>query len=729
MQVGETVVDIVGGSITELPERFDFLVSSDDNYLSHGGGVSEAIWAAAGPELAAYVAANRVPLRLGSVFATPAGRLDAGGVLHAVTIDFDANRTLAGGGARALYAAVFDAALKARARSIALPLLGARSARLSVSDSVAAFLQAVEARADEWPALVRIALVLYGGDFAAHATWLEDGLRRVETLDGLGARAKRLGAVELDDGPRAAASDVSPLERAIRLLLAALKLLYVTGVGADAARVAPGDTPAGLLDVARRRFGGEERRALARFEPLIRNAIAAGNRASHAMLSGVADRRLALAEIKSGIVAALEFVEGLGDAQPVAARPAAGEPGAASAAKAAAPRPEAASAEPLAFEPAETRRSAPAEPLGFAPAEMRPCASAEPLAFAPAETVAAAPTDAPGAAHVRRLHDLFLRTLGAEDRAALVQDLRAEGYRGGDEDCLLECCVRRDPAELLRSWLTPRQLRKAIEDLNGEARPESSVGLVEQLLERLGFPGAQRPLTLDRIEAGVKRAQAEVSCTDDLARLRGLVTNVGAQLEFACRVLATFLCRRVFNEPAETRLLQLGVIKRAAELRTMSLGRWLDALDALSKDLQAATGGAAEEFRRQVPDCALAPRDMGGLAGGRNEFVHYRDWAQAESPTKARRKAAAFFERTLQLLGHWMAPERSLFPVMITVEEIRFDRWGRRTAIAKTPAGCDERIFSDLPLRPGEVYLMHATTNPFRIDPILVPAGDLGGGV
>ena len=720
MQVGETAVDIVGGSITELPERFDFLVSADDNYLSHGGGVSEAIWAAAGPELAADVAAHRVPLRLGSVFATKAGRLDAGGVLHAVTIDFDANRTLAGGGARALYAAVFDAALKARARSIALPLLGARSARLSASDSVAAFLHAVEERVDERPALARVALVLYGDDLA-HAPWLAEGLGRIAGLEDLRARAARLGAEGLDDGPRDGATDaLPPLERAIRLQLLALKLLYVAGVGAKASRIAPGDSPAGLLDVARRRFGEDKRRALSEFEPLIRNGIAAGNRASHGMLAGVADRRLALAEIKSGIVAALEFVEGLGDAHP-----AAGEPGAASAAKM---RP-CASAEPLAFAQDAPRPCAAAEPIALAPAETRPCASAEPIAFAPAEIAAAAPTDAPGAAHVRRLHDLFLRTLGAEDRAALVQDLRAEGYRGSDEDCLLECCVRRDPAELLRSWLTPRQLRKAIEDLNGEARPESSVGLVEQLLERLGFPGAQRPLTLDRIVAGVKRAQAEVSCTDDLARLRGLVTNVGAQLEFACRVLATFLCRRVFNEPAETRLLQLGVIKRAAELRTMSLGRWLEALDALSKDLQAATGGAAEEFRRQVPDCALAPRDMGSLAGGRNEFVHYRDWAQAESPTKARRKAAAFFERTLQLLEHWMAPERSLFPVMITVEEIRFDRWGRRIAIAKTPAGCDERIFSDLPLRPGEVYLMHATTNPFRIDPILVPAGDLGGGV
>ena len=718
--VGATAVDVVEGSIVALPERFDLLVSSDDNYLSHGGGVSEAIWAAAGPALADYVAANRVPLRLGSVFWTPAGRLDAGGVLHAVTIDFDANRTLAGGGARALYAAVFDEALQMGARSVALPLLGANSARLSASDSVAAFLQAVEARVDEWPTLARVALALDGRDFAAHATWLEDGLRRIDTLDGLAARAMRLGAVGLDDGPRAAAADISPLERAIRLLLAALKLLYVAGVGADAARVAAGNTPAGLLDVARRRFGDDKRRALARFEPLIRNAIAAGNRASHAMLSGAADRRLALAEIKSGIAAALECVEALGGARPVGVRRTEAALPAKSAPAPTSIRPAAA--------PADAQDAAPPAALGAAPSTEAATTFLGVAACAPAASIAAAEAlaeSASGTAQVRRLHDLLLRTLGPEDLAALLQELRVEGYHGNDENCLLECCVRRDPAELLRAWLTPRQLANVIRDLGGEPKQGPPGGLVEQLLERLGFPGFERPLTLRQIQDDVERAIAEVPCTDNPVTLRGMVTRVGVRLEFACRVLATFLCRRVFNESAETRLLRLAVIKRPGESGSMSLGRWLDALEALSKALREATGGAAEEFRRQVPDCALVPRDMGGLAGGRNEFVHFKDWTQNESPMEMRRKATSFFEQAQRLLDHWNDEKRRLFPDVITVEQIVIDRWGRRTVIARTPAGKEERIFSDADLRPGEVYLMHAATNPFRIDPILVAAGDI----
>ena len=36
-----------------------------------------------------------------------------------------------------------------------------------------------------------------------------------------------------------------------------------------------------------------------------------------------------------------------------------------------------------------------------------------------------------------------------------------------------------------------------------------------------------------------------------------------------------------------------------------------------------------------------------------------------------------------------------------------------------------ETIFTDEPVRPGETYLMYPLSNPLRVDPILVPAGDV----
>src|SRR5689334_13863627 len=62
----------------------EVLVSSDDYYLSMGGGVSATILRLGG-EAIARDAAKRVPLRVGDVVVTTAGNLPAKYVFHAVT--------------------------------------------------------------------------------------------------------------------------------------------------------------------------------------------------------------------------------------------------------------------------------------------------------------------------------------------------------------------------------------------------------------------------------------------------------------------------------------------------------------------------------------------------------------------------------------------------------------------------------------------------------------------
>src|SRR5712691_11316035 len=66
----------------------DVLVSSDDNYLSMGGGVSYTISRAAGASLTRE-ARKQLPLKLGDVAVTSAGRLHSKYVFHGVTIDHD----------------------------------------------------------------------------------------------------------------------------------------------------------------------------------------------------------------------------------------------------------------------------------------------------------------------------------------------------------------------------------------------------------------------------------------------------------------------------------------------------------------------------------------------------------------------------------------------------------------------------------------------------------------
>lgn len=84
-QLSKTILRIIYSDITKL--KADVLVSSDDNYLSMGGGVSYALSRAAG-ELLRKEARKLVPLKIGDVAVTSAGNLAASYVFHAVTIDY-----------------------------------------------------------------------------------------------------------------------------------------------------------------------------------------------------------------------------------------------------------------------------------------------------------------------------------------------------------------------------------------------------------------------------------------------------------------------------------------------------------------------------------------------------------------------------------------------------------------------------------------------------------------
>ena len=82
--------------------------------------------------------------------------------------------------------------------------------------------------------------------------------------------------------------------------------------------------------------------------------------------------------------------------------------------------------------------------------------------------------------------------------------------------------------------------------------------------------------------------------------------------------------------------------------------------------------------------------------------------------------AAEFFKCAIELLDHWKAPEHRVYPTIIRIEEIRFDRWNRRTIIARTDDGSEETIVCDDLVTPGDIYFMYPITNPMRVDPILI---------
>jgi O-acetyl-ADP-ribose deacetylase (regulator of RNase III) len=85
-RINQTTLSVIYDSIARVSA--EALVSSDDNYLSMGGGVSESILNAAGARLQEE-ARKHVPLKAGEVAVTSAGLLKAKYVFHTVMIDYD----------------------------------------------------------------------------------------------------------------------------------------------------------------------------------------------------------------------------------------------------------------------------------------------------------------------------------------------------------------------------------------------------------------------------------------------------------------------------------------------------------------------------------------------------------------------------------------------------------------------------------------------------------------
>ena len=115
------LIKIYQGDITNLTT--DIIVSSDDNFLSMGGGVSYRIRSIG--DRAIYREAQKlVPLSLGDVAVTTAGKLSAKKIFHGVVIDFSTRQGVSKEVIEQVVHTCLKKANQAGYRSMAFPLLG-----------------------------------------------------------------------------------------------------------------------------------------------------------------------------------------------------------------------------------------------------------------------------------------------------------------------------------------------------------------------------------------------------------------------------------------------------------------------------------------------------------------------------------------------------------------------------------------------------------------------------
>ena len=136
VDIGHVRIQLRRGDLTTRLGQVP-VVSSDDNYLSHSGGVSAAIWRAAGdglgrdPNVVAAMRDGARPRAGDVVVSRASGNL----VLHAVTVDFDRGERVTPERLMTLYQRVLDTTYDESQSSVALPLLGTGAAGIATDVS------------------------------------------------------------------------------------------------------------------------------------------------------------------------------------------------------------------------------------------------------------------------------------------------------------------------------------------------------------------------------------------------------------------------------------------------------------------------------------------------------------------------------------------------------------------------------------------------------------------
>jgi O-acetyl-ADP-ribose deacetylase (regulator of RNase III) len=188
-QIGQSVFRVGYGDLTK--SSAEVLVSSDDNYLSMGGGVSSSLLRAGGPEVQSH-ARKLVPLKQGDVAVTTAGLLAAKYIFHAVTIDMDERRYPDPQIIRTLVTRSLELSESLRIRSITYPALGTGVGGFSFQEAAEIMVRTIADRLAGDAPVEEVNLALWRRDGVS-----EDDLnifyQRAVALASLGGQSQRLG--------------------------------------------------------------------------------------------------------------------------------------------------------------------------------------------------------------------------------------------------------------------------------------------------------------------------------------------------------------------------------------------------------------------------------------------------------------------------------------------------------------------------------------------------------
>lgn len=193
-KLNNSVFRVTYGDITEIAA--DAVVSSDDNYISMGGGVSEAIRLKGGESIAEE-ARKHTPVDLGDAVVTSAGRLDAKYIFHAITIDYSEMEYASEESIEAATKKCLKLADSLGVKSIVFPALGTGAARFPFHLAAEVMTGAIADYLSKQTNIQIASLVLYARE-GVKACDLDIFYERAVALASASTQSKRLGKL-LDD--------------------------------------------------------------------------------------------------------------------------------------------------------------------------------------------------------------------------------------------------------------------------------------------------------------------------------------------------------------------------------------------------------------------------------------------------------------------------------------------------------------------------------------------------
>ena len=674
--------DVIAGDIGAIAESkgpWLAVVSSDDNYLSHGGGCSRSLWRAAYLDSVDDFGVV-TPLSLGSVVATPGGRLDTQRLIHVVTLDVDTRQSITpdmfGEVVVSLANQVrsFQRMPSNNVPKVLVPLLGTGVAGIA------------EGIAVEY--LARFALLTASGNVRCVFCVLDqaDRYRRLfaESL-GLDVDVpclrEWLGRLQADPDPRAAA------------LIGAIEAVGAGVQSKDGgiARQPSGAHAPNWDGIVQAIFTEAEGNAKKR----LLDAVEIRNRLAH---------RVGSPDVISchGLEVGLRvLVKSALDSRRIS------EPGIVrvlQGCSSEAPSTRAGGEETRLPKERDRKVAWFAGVAAFAcsPHSMRAEASA---------------AIAHRSEHVDRMVELLL-CQPSDQVDHLREECQELGYKGDLKLQVKEYCVRGDPLKILQGLGTLR-LKRILTDRYSESvsAKKSTRQMAVRVLHHLGFRMPSPLRDLDAVIAEVSRLESELLISD----VHGLVTQASKKLEQCIRDLLRFMCLYLYSHGPEQHFKEHVNESAASDMGRATLGTLLHCLEILAQELddQARSEGVGtlRELHGPLNARRLAPGGVGTIAKLRNDFIHYRSEASDRDDVG---EARTFFRGAMALLRHWKEADPPIYPMVIRVKRIIVDEWNRRSIEAETAGQKTELIVCDQPVEPGGTYFMYPLSNPFRVDPILI---------